>query len=81
MMSPGMFGITPEQMEAGKEVGQHLTMEVRKSRKRGTVEVRYIKANPNEDFDLGMAVDKLAEQLIWGHRTFFGMTGKRIDLD
>lgn len=81
MINPAMFGLSPQQMEAGKEVGKHLKMEVTKHHREGRLEVKYILLNPNEDFDLGQAIDQLADQLIWGHYTFFDMKGKVIDVD
>lgn len=76
-----MFGLSPQQMEAGKEVGKHLKMEVTKHRREGRLEIKYILIDPNEDFDAGQAIDQLADQLIWGHYTFFDMKGKVIDVD
>ncbi len=81
MFNPAMFGLSPQQMEAGKEVGKHLKMEVTKHRREGRLEIKYILIDPNEDFDAGQAIDQLADQLIWGHYTFFDMKGKVIDVD
>ena len=83
VMSPGMFGLTPEQIAAGKEVGNHLRMEIRVHHQEGRVEIKYILINPEDakKFDMANAVDKLAEQLAYGHSMMFGMQGKIIDVD
>ena len=81
MINPVMFGLSPQQMEAGKEVGKHLKMEVTKHHKEGRLEIRYILIAPSENFDVGQAIDQLADQLVWGHYTFFDMKGKVIDVD
>ena len=83
MFNPGMFGVSPQQMEAAKEIGQHLRMEIRKYHKDGRLEVRYILNNPQDavSFSVPQAIDQLAEQLMWGHSTFFDMKGKVINVD
>jgi len=81
VFGPGMFGLSPQQMEQGKEVGQHLTMELRKHRREGCLEVKYMLINPEENFDIGNAIDQLADQLAWGHKTFFDMKGKIVNVD
>lgn len=81
MINPAMFGLSPQQMEAGKEVGKHLKMEVTKHHREGRLEIRYVLLHPGENFDVGQAIDQLADQLIWGHYTFFDMKGKVIDVD
>lgn len=81
MINPAMFGLGPQQMEAGKEVGKHLKMEVIKHHKEGRLEIKYIMIDPGENFDVGHAIDSLADQLIWGHDSFFDMKGKVIDVD
>jgi hypothetical protein len=81
MINPAMFGLSPQQMEAGKEVGKHLKMEVTKYPKEGRLEIRYMLIDASENFDVGQAINQLADQLIWGHYTFFDMKGKVIDVD
>jgi len=81
MINPVMFGLSPQQMEAGKEVGKHLKMEVTKHHKEGRLEIRYILIDSSESFNVGQAIDQLADQLVWGHYTFFDMKGKVIDVD
>jgi len=81
MINPAMFGVSPQQMEQAKEVGLHLRMEIRKYRKEGRLEVRFILIDPNEDYDIGDPVDKLCDQLAWGFNTMFDIKGKIINVD
>ena len=75
MINPGMFGISPQQMEAAKEVGRHIKMEIRKYRKQGKIEVQFFLVNPELGYDLGKPVDQLSDQLSWGFANFFDMKG------
>ena len=68
-------------MEKAKEVGRHLKMEVRKYRKQGRLEVRFILINPAEEYDIGEPVDQLADQLSWGFANMFDIKGKIVDVD
>jgi len=81
MFNPGMFGVSPQQMEQAKEVGKHLRMEIRKYRREGRVEVRFFLINPAENYPLSEPVDKLADQLAYGFATMFDMKGKIVDVD
>lgn len=83
MFNPAMFGLNPQQMEAAKEIGQHMKMEIRKHHREGRLEVRYVLVNPEEaaGFSVPQAIDQLAQQLMWGHYTFFGMKGELVDVD
>ena len=81
MFNPGMFGISPQQMEQAREVGQHLRMEITKHRKEGRLEVRFFLLNPDENYDLGEPVDKLCDQLAWGFGSLFEIKGKIIDVE
>ena len=76
MINPAMFGISQQQMEQAKEVGQHLRMEVRKYRRQGKVEVQFFLIDPNEAYDLGNAVDHFTDQLTWGFANVFDIKGK-----
>jgi len=81
MINPAMFGVSPQQMEQAKEVGRHLKMEIRKYRREGRLEVRFVLINPNESYDVGDPVDKLCDQLAWGFNTMFDIKGKIINVD
>ena len=76
MINPAMFGISQQQMEQAKEVGQHLRMEVRKYRRQGKVEVQFFLVDTNENYDLGNAVDQFTDQLTWGFANVFDIKGK-----
>jgi len=76
MINPAMFGISQQQMEQAKEVGQHLRMEVRKYRREGKVEVQFFLVDPSENYDLGNAVDQFTDQLTWGFANIFDIKGK-----
>ena len=73
--------MSPQQIEQAKEVGQHLRMEIRKYKKQGRVEVRFMLVNPAEQYDLGQPVDKLADQLAYGFYTMFDMKGKIVEVE
>ena len=68
-------------MQQAKEVGQHLRMEIRKYRKEGRIEVKFLLVNPAEQYDLGQPVDKLTNQLAWGFSTMFDIKGKIIEVE
>lgn len=76
MINPAMFGVSQQQMEQAKEVGRHLRMEVRKYRRQGKVEVQFFLIDPNENYDLGNAVDQFTDQLTWGFANVFDIKGK-----
>ena len=81
MFNPAMFGVSPQQMQQAKEVGQHLRMEIIKHRRQGRLEVRFVPVNPAENVDLGGPVDSLCDQLAYGFATMFDMKGKIIQED
>jgi len=81
MFNPAMFGVNPQQMEQAREVGQHLKMEVRKYRKQGKLEIRFFLVDPDDRYDIGEPVDKLADQLAWGFGNVFDIKGKIVDVD
>jgi len=81
MINPAMFGISPQQLEAAKEVGKHLRMQVIRHSREPHLEIKYILVDPNESFDPGQGITQLAEQLMSYHDVFFGMEGEIIDVD
>jgi len=79
--NPGMMGFDPQQMQAAREMGKHLRLEVRKCLKEGRLEIRYIAVNPQDQrFQATIAncVESLAMQMAMIHDTIFGMKGKII---
>ena len=83
VFNPSMFGLTAEQMAAGKEVGNHLRMELRVHHREGRVEIKYTLINPEDAklFNMSQAVDKMNNFTEITHETMFGMQGKIIDVD
>jgi len=82
--NPGMFGVSPQQMQAAREVGKHLKVEIKKCPSEGRIEIRYIAINPEDAQALQTAangVNTLAEQLAFMHDTMFGMKGEIIHID
>ncbi len=81
MFNPGMFGLTPQQMQAAREVGKHLRIEIRKCPGEGRLEIRYIAINPGDTQAVetaANAVNSLAEQIAYMHDTMFGVKGQII---
>lgn len=81
MFNPGMFGFGPEHMQAAREVGKHLRIEIRKCPREGKIEVRYLAIDPADTKALETAangIDTLATQLAYMHDTMFGMKGEII---
>ena len=81
MFNPAMMGISPQQMALAQEVGRHLRMEITTYKQEGKLEVKYILINPDEQVDLGRFVEQLCQQLMYGHKTMFGITGKIRDVE
>jgi len=79
--NPGMMGFDPQQMQAAREMGKHLRLEVRKCPREGRLEIRYIAVNPEDPRFQGTivnCVESLAVQMAMIHDTMFGMKGKII---
>ena len=82
--NPGMMGLDPQQMQAAREVGKRLRLEVRKCPKEGRLEVRYVAVNaedPGAQDAIANCVENFAVQMAMIHDTFFGMKGKIIHED
>jgi len=79
VFNPAMFGVNPEQMQAAREIGRHLRVEIRKCPREGRLEIRYVAINPGDTKALETAangIDTLAEQLAYMHDAMFGMKGE-----
>ena len=82
--NPGMMGFDPQQMQAAREIGKHLRLEVRKCPKEGRLEIRYVAINteePEAQDTIANCVETLAMQMAMIHDTMFGMKGKIIHED
>lgn len=75
MSDTDIFGLAPEFVERAKEFGRQVSLEVVKHRRDGVVQVKYTLISPSSNFDIDSLVDELADKLIWGHATAFGMKG------
>ena len=75
------FGVSPEVMENAKRMGQYFSIEIRKDRHKGTVEVRYTSRSPCPFLDVGVWAEELSNQLAWGHAMAFGMKGTITDME
>jgi hypothetical protein len=81
VFNPAMFGVTPQQIQAAREIGKHLRIEIKKCPREGRLEIRYIAINREDTKALETAaksVDTLAEQLAYMHDAMFGMKGEII---
>jgi hypothetical protein len=79
--NPGMMGFDPQQMQAIREIGKHLRLEVREYPKEGRLEIRYVVVNPGDPRSwatMANCVENLAMQMAVIHDTMFGMKGKII---
>ena len=82
--NPGMMGFDPQQMQAAREIGKHLKLEVRKCPNEGRLEIRYVAVNTEESEvqdTIANCVETLAIQMAMIHDTMFGMKGKIIHED
>jgi len=82
--NPGMMGFDPQQMQAAREIGKQLRLEVRKCPREGRIEIRYVAVNPEDarsQVTIVNCVEGLAMQMAMIHDTMFGMKGKLIQED
>jgi len=75
------FGVSPEVMERAKKMGDYFSIEIRKNRRKGTVEVRYVSTSPYPFIDVGAWAEELSNGLAWGHNMAFGMKGTITDVE
>jgi len=79
--NPGMMGFDPQQMQAAREIGKNLRLEVRKCPREGRLEIKYIAVNLEDarsQETMVNCVEGLATQMAVIHDTMFGMKGKII---
>ena len=79
--NPGMMGFDPQQMQAAREIGKHLKLEIRKCPEEGRLDIRYVAVNteePGTQATIAKCVETLAMQMAVMHDTMFGMKGKII---
>ena len=75
------FGVSPEVMERAKKMGDYFAIDIRKNRRKGTVEVRYVATSPYPFIDVDAWAEELSNGLAWGHAAAFGMKGTIIDME
>jgi hypothetical protein len=76
-----VFGINQEALDKAKQIGEHYTMEVAKSRRDGTMEFKLIPKDDWAKSQLSEFVDGLTNQLCSQFHIYFGLQGKIIDVD
>jgi NDP-sugar pyrophosphorylase family protein len=69
MFNPGMFGVSPQQAEQAREVGEHMGMQIIKHRKEGRLEVKFYLLNPGESFFVANC-DDIKEADLYDMRRF-----------
>ena len=82
--NPGMMGLDPQQMQAAREIGKHVRLEMKKSAKQGRLEIQYIPLDPEDpkaQAAIANCVESFAMQMATLHDTFFGIKGKITDMD
>jgi hypothetical protein len=76
-----VFGINQEALEKAKQVGDHFTMEVVKSRQDGKIEFKLIPKDEWAQGQLSEFIDGLTNQLCSQFHIYFNMKGKIVDVD
>ena len=76
-----VFGINQEALERAKQIGNHYTMEVVKSRRDGKIDIKLIPKDEWAKSQLSEFIDGLTNQLCSQFHIYFGMQGKIVDVD
>jgi len=80
-MSQDTTGISPELLEKCRELGQYFTIEIKRDRQEGKLEVKYIPTKPCPYIDQATLVEEFSNQVAWGHAMLFDMKGQIADRD
>ena len=80
-MSQDATGISPEVFEKCRELGQYFTIEIKRDRQGGKLEVKYIPTKPCPYVDQATLVEEFSNQVAWGHAMLFDMKGQIADRD
>ncbi len=80
-MSQDTTGISPELLEKCRELGQYFTIEIKRDRQEGKLEVKYIPTKPCPYVDQATLVEEFSNQVAWGHAMLFDMKGQIADRD
>jgi len=84
MFNPAMFGVSPEQMQAAKQIGQLLKVEIKKCPREGRIEIRYVSLHPKDKQSqeaIAGLVNNFAGQMAYLHDMLFSMKGDLIQQD
>jgi len=76
-----VFSVNQEALEKAKQVGDHYTMEVTRSRQDGTIELKLIPKDDWAKSQLAEFIDGLTNQLCSQFHLYFGLQGKIVDAD
>ncbi len=80
-MSKDTTGISPELLEKCRELGQYFTIEIKRDRQEGKIEMKYIPTKPCPYVDQATLVEEFSNQVAWGHAMLFDMKGQIADRD
>ena len=80
-MSKDTTGISPELLEKCRELGQYFTIEIKRDRHKGKLEVKYVPTKPCPYVDQATLVEEFSNQVAWGHAMLFDMKGQIADGD
>jgi hypothetical protein len=75
------MGISPELLEKCRELGQYFTIEIKRDRQEGKIEMKYVPTKPCPYVDRATLVEEFSNQVAWGHAMMFDMKGQIADRD
>ncbi|MBU2608882.1 MAG: hypothetical protein KKF26_06140 [Chloroflexi bacterium] len=78
-MSQDTTGISPELLEKCRELGQYFTIEIKRDRQDGKLEMKYVPTKPCPYVDQATLVEEFSNQVVWGHAMLFDMKGQIAD--
>ena len=78
-MSQDTTGISPELLEKCRELGQYFTIEIKRDRQDGKLEMKYIPTKPCPYLNQCTLVEEFSNQVVWGHAMLFDMKGQIAD--
>ena len=86
MVNPMMFGVSPQQAQAAKEIGNQVTAKLNKHRSQASFTVTFVPKNSpavlnQMGIDLGKMVDGMVENMGTQLYSFFGIGGEIVDAD
>ena len=80
-MNQDATGISPELLAKCRELGQYFTIEIKRDRHKGKLEVKYVPTKPCPYVDQAALVEEFSNQVAWGHAMLFDMKGQIADGD